>query len=113
MIFGKDLRHYHRLLAAVLLNTLIFFVVVNFILFVSFKIKDRYSTKTNPVIEKYGMSLSELKRVYPDMSEAEISELLNEMWSRSFQYEPFTEFRERSYRGQFLNLDERGFRITK
>jgi lysophospholipase L1-like esterase len=113
MIFGKDLRRYHRVLAAVLLNTLILFVIVNFILFVSFKIKDRYSTKGNPITERYGVSLSELKRVYPDMSEEEISELLNEMWSRSFQYEPFTEFRERPYRGRFLNLDERGFRITK
>ena len=39
--------------------------------------------------------------------------LLKETWSRPFMYEPFTQFKERPYRGNYVNIDNNGFRYTK
>ena len=47
------------------------------------------------------------------MSRSEIDNLLKETWSRTYVYEPFTQFKERPYKGHYVNVDKNGFRYTK
>ena len=35
-----------------------------------------------------------------------------ENWTRSYLYEPFTQFKERPNRGDYVNVDENGFRFS-
>lgn len=63
---------------------------------------------TNPVTEKYGNATMAL--VYPDMDAGDIQALLKETWSRPYVYEPFTQFRETPFSGNYVNVDENGFR---
>jgi hypothetical protein len=56
--------------------------------------------------------LEKLRRVYPDRTDKEIRQLLYESWSRAYRYEPFTQFKEGAFSGQYVNVSEEGFRDT-
>ncbi len=62
----------------------------------------------NPVARTFGMEV--LRKVYPGLDDAAIDRLLTETWSRTQTYETFTQFRERSHRGEYVNIDRHGFR---
>lgn len=99
--------------ALMLLNIIVGFVLINLILFIGFETKDRFFTSqnSNPVAAKY--SSPALKKVYPQLAEDEINDLLSETWSRPYLYETFTLFKEAPYKGHYVNVDNAGFRITK
>lgn len=73
--------------------------------------KKRVVGNPNPVARKYGFEV--LARVYPQLNEKEIDQLLTESWSRTLAYETFTQFREHTHAGKFVNVDENGFRKGK
>ncbi len=52
----------------------------------------------------------ELRKVYPGMSQPEISRVIRENLSITQVYEPYVQFKERPFRGTFMNADPRGFR---
>ena len=66
---------------------------------------------SNPVMEAYGPA--KLQAAYPGMSLEEVTILLHETWERTAAYDPVTEFRERPFRGTYVNVDPRGFRLSK
>lgn len=113
----QRLRKFYRDTAVIVLNTVIFLLLVNALLFVAFWIKD--SINNNKTTEIYLLGDDSrwvaLEKVYPDSSRAEIKTLLNETYSpaRAFLYEPFTEFKERPYAGKYVNVDRNGFRVSK
>jgi hypothetical protein len=96
--------------ALMLMNTLLLFLVLN-ILAAIFLSVHRFLSSDNPVAEKYGEE--QLHSVYPGLSNDEIHDLLHETWSRPYVYEPFTQFRERVYHGEYVNVDTSGFRSIK
>lgn len=100
---------YYRSAALILVNTVLLFVLINLVLLAFYWVKDLV-TGGDLVSAKYSMET--LVPVYPSLSEAEISDLLTETWSRPYVYEPFTQFRERPYRGRYVNVDANGFRLT-
>ncbi len=104
---------YYNAAAKMFLNIFIFLFLVNICLFMVFKINTYFSDvkNNNPVIDKYG--ISPLKGMYPTLSEKDIINLLSETWSRPFIFEPFTLFKERPYKGHYVNVDNNGFRLTK
>src|SRR5215471_10020220 len=51
-----------------------------------------------------------MPRVYPGRSPETIRALLLETWSRPYQYEAYTGFRETPMRGRFVNISADGFR---
>jgi len=64
----------------------------------------------DPVTLTYGTRPFGL--VYPGRSPAELRELLRETWTRPVVWEPFTESRERRFRGRFVNVHPAGFRLS-
>ena len=107
-IFTK-LVNIYRSATLVLFNTLIFLFIINFVLFIIFKLNDRFSQ--NVVFNKYNKLNIDL--LYQDMERSEIDNLLKETWSRPYIYEPFTQFKERPYKGHYVNVDKNGFRYSK
>lgn len=53
----------------------------------------------------------ELLKVYPDLSEPERTELIKESRSVAQGYSPYVQFSELPFRGKFVNVDPRGFRL--
>ena len=54
-----------------------------------------------------------LKELYPNLHGREVNLLLYETWSRPYVYEPFTQFKERTFKGKYVNVHEAGFRFSK
>ncbi len=104
---------YYKSVALILLNVFISLVFFNAVFFVGFKIKDHFfSVKNdNPITKIY--DISTLKKVYPQWDKDEILGLLHETYSRPYIYEPFTQFKERPFKGKYVNVDENGFRVIK
>lgn len=108
-------RHY-KALALILLNGVVLLIVLNITLLAIFGLKSLLSSdrKSNPVSERYANIF--LSSLYPQLNPDEINDLLIETWSEqsmSFQYEPFTLFKERPRQGVYINISENGFRISK
>lgn len=109
----KKISQHYKACALILLNTCVFFLLLNTVLFVFFKVKDHiFGEKENiKVTRRY--SNPSLQKLYPQLDEKSLYDLLIETWSRPYAYEPFTQFKERPYRGEYVNVDENGFRIGK
>ena len=102
----RRLSRYYRTSAVILVNTGILLIFIN--LTVSSVL---LTTPGCIVSATYGGQA--LQKVYPDLNKGEIRDLLNETWARPYDYEPFTQFKERPFVGRYVNVNEAGFRNTK
>src|SRR5262249_8055207 len=96
--------------ALIFFNGLVLFVALNIAFWVVSLFSNPFAFG-DPVPAKYGEL--KLTAVYPGKSHEVIQDLLRETWSRPYVYGPFTEFKERPYRGNYVNVDEHGFRFSK
>ena len=55
----------------------------------------------------------QIDRFFPGYTKDDIAMLIGESFGRPPVYEPFTQFRERPYRGRFVNVDPAGFRLGR
>jgi len=84
--------------------------MLNLIVFAYDAIRLKFKLFSDPVTEKYG---DVTKLIYPNLSGKEQLDLALETWrDRPFEYEPFTQFKERPFKGNYVNVDPNGFRIT-
>lgn len=111
MQYWKKVSRLYCSTALMLWNIFIALVIVNLLLWVVFFVTGSLSVSegTNAFIEKYGMS--KLKQVYPKLSEKQITDLLNETWSRPYVFEPYVQLKERPFSGISVNVDGNGFRM--
>ena len=75
-----------------------------------FLAKPAPEAETNAVFRKYKIDLG---AYYPGWDPGDVNALLNETWSRTLVFEPFTQFTEPASRGRFVNVSEHGFRFGK
>jgi lysophospholipase L1-like esterase len=101
-------RTLHKDFAIIVLNTLLLLVLLNIFFFVFYWVSDRPGDLS--ISEEQWQSL---QRVYEGFSRTEIRSLQIEMGSRTFMYDPYTEFKERPYTGKYLTVDAHGFRPFK
>jgi hypothetical protein len=94
-----------RVLADAFLRFTVLFVAANLILAVPLLLMER--TPADVLEDLYG---DLLPAVYPHLSSEEREALINETWSRPWVYDPWTQFREREGRGQYVSVSEHGFR---
>ena len=118
----RKLKHWYTQAAVALVNGVLLFVILNLILYAiiysrrpagSQTALDEYgSAKAQTPLEEYGMD--KLRKAYPGWSDEEIKSLVSENYRDSrFEYEPFTGFKQRPFRGRFVNVDPAGFRFSK
>lgn len=103
----QRLRDAYQKAGSIFLGVAIAFVVLNVFLFSLIKVREIPTAGTNPISRKYDQPLGPL---YDGFTDEEINDLLFETWSRPMEFEPFTQFRESQFSGNYVNVDENGFR---
>jgi hypothetical protein len=96
--------------ALMLLNTIVFFVILNLGLWAV--ITARHWNSKDPFNVSHGYSTQSLRIVYPDLTDAQRTALLTEIWVRPMVYAQFTGFKEQPFHGQYVNVTEQGFRVN-
>lgn len=107
---------YHKACSLVVFNTLIVFAFINIALFAAFRLKDGHRLLGRPmssdhVINLFGMPA--LRGVYPGYRDDEIRLLISETWDRQLKYDPFTQYKDGTYSGKWVNVHRAGFRFSK
>ena len=102
----KKIKRIYISSSIILQSTLIVTIGINLTLFLIFLIRDYL--RENPISEKYDKI--EITESYPEKNRTEINQLLHETWSRGFKYEAYTQFSERAYEGEFVNVSKDGYR---
>ncbi len=102
--------------ALLLLNTIIIFALANIAIFAAYRIKDGAGLfgrprASNHIVSLYG--LPALREVYTGYSDDDIRLLLQESWDRGLDYDPFTQYKERTYSGKFVNVTNPRLRLSK
>jgi hypothetical protein len=103
-----------RTTAGYLLNTIILLVALNVVLGVLFYAYDAHDARrANVIFRKYPNIAKQIVKLYPSMSEDDISRLLHETWSRHLVLKSIVGFGEAPFHGKFVNVTEEGFRLGK
>jgi hypothetical protein len=102
------LRNWYRIIAFSVFNSLALFVVLNLSLYLVISLR----TRPEGPLARYGKG--NILTAHPGWREQDLDTLLRETYiDLGFEYEPFTEFRNKPLRGQFVNVDPAGFRLSK
>jgi hypothetical protein len=110
-VWRDRLKHWYFVAAIGLLNAALLLLVLNLVLFLM--MRERHPAET-PVQEGH-FDRGKLQQAYPGWREDDVKALIRETprADREFEYEPLTGFRERPFRGRFVNIDPAGFRYVK
>ena len=93
--------------AVILLDSVVLLVVLNLVLYVIMRRGSATKPQTPQISEQ-------LQKAYPGWREQDLKTLLHETSAvDTYEYEPFTGFREMPFRGEFVNVDPAGFRLSK
>jgi hypothetical protein len=106
---------YYNTTAAILLNCLILFLVVNLLADGALDIRQDWKKKAAKKAGTYSYRKfhPDLRKVHPRLDRERIDELISETGRLSQGYEPYTQFKENPCRTQFVNVDPHGFRPIK
>jgi hypothetical protein len=105
----------YRTFCVVLFNSFLLFVIINALsgAYLGWK----HASGSNSVNAKSFMAHRtydpSLAYVYPDMTESQITQLIKETRKLTQEYDPYTQFKERSANGKYVNVDSNGFRNIK
>ena len=99
-------RRAYRALALTVFNTVLVFLLLNGVLWVAYRLKAHWS---DPLPQR----MDSLRKVYPSLDDEEIEALFEETWSRTYSYEPFTQFKESPFEGRFVNVSPQGYRLSR
>jgi hypothetical protein len=106
------LKTYYKQGAIIFFNTLLFLLIINLAGYIFYAYKDKNPGRyENQITLKYGKEA--VSKAYPHLSYGEINQLLAETWNRPLQYDYYTGFREKPFKGRYVNIDAAGFRKSK
>jgi hypothetical protein len=103
----SKLKNWYTIAAVGLLTCVLLFLLLNLVLYAVTRAKRLPEPSRLP-------AASDLPKLYPGWAKTDVQTLLDET-SRNgeYEYQPFTDFRERPFRGEFVNVDPAGFRFSK
>jgi len=109
------LKHWYIVAAVGLLNAILLLLVLNLALYAVLRLRHPAPRPAPAVNFTQHNDPRRLQAAYPGWREQDVSDLLRETprADREFEYEPLTGFRERPFRGRFVNIDPAGFRYSK
>jgi hypothetical protein len=111
---ARELKRWYVVLAVGLFNAILLLVLINLALGVVLRFRHRPPSEPALNFTEH-FDPAKLQAAYPGWSEDDVRALLKETprEDHEFEYEPWTGFRERPFRGRFVNIDPAGFRISK
>jgi len=109
---GKMARKIYLAISIIFFNIFILFLLINlgFSGLIDLREYLRKKDRNPEASHSFKPDNPELKKVYPGMSQPEISKVIRENLSITQGYEPYVQFKERPFKGTFMNADPRGFR---
>lgn len=105
---GHALRRAYLTVAVVTFNALLVLVVTALVISGVYAILDARRPPVRPI--RRGYTTEQLRQVYPELSERQMLDMLDESWGRPLAFEPFTQFTESPVRGRYVNVNAAGFR---
>jgi hypothetical protein len=97
-----------RTMLIILTNTFLAFVIFNVLVWCGYAL---YDSVLEPLSNVQSANEIKLESYYPGLTKTQIGNLLEESY-QFFEYEPFVEFRERARTGNYVNVDQAGFRLS-
>jgi hypothetical protein len=97
------------MLAIGLLNSVLFLVLLNLVLYAFMRHRLPVDTAAEPVSIMPGS----LEKTHPGWREEDLKILLTETVQPKYVYEPFTAFKDGAFHSRFINIDPAGFRVIK
>jgi len=107
---------YYADLGIIVCNTLILFGFINLGLWLVDIRRPQMATEnqaTQIVMRWLEEHRDQVPEVYPNYSDLELRQLINETWSRPYECEVFTHMREQPYAGKYVRVDPAGFRLGR
>ena len=97
--------------AVILLDGVLLFLLLNLILY-PIMLAQRPRAVWTP-IDRWGSAT--VLKAYPGWRKEDVETLMTETYrlGHEFEFEPFTGFREKAFRGKYVNIDSAGFRVSK
>lgn len=96
---------WYKTAALIVFNSIVIFVLLNLIALCGLKFEQgKTLSKSNPYNE------TNFQKVYPNYSKEEINSLLSETHERGFIYDPYQGYREKPFKGRYVNVDAEGYR---
>lgn len=108
LTFEKIITNY-KFLAITLFSAFLLFVFANVLVYSLMMLKDIEIYKSQIFVA----DSQPLEPLYPSLSKSELNQFLRETWSRPYVYEPYTQFKERTFTGKYINVSEHGYRVVK
>jgi hypothetical protein len=109
---GRKMAEVFRLYSegsTILVTALMLFILLNGLVLAGGWI--RGLLKSEDEDSNYWAASQAYQKVYPAYSPQEIDDLLTAHWCQKYEYEAFTQFREKPRSGTYINIAEAGFRI--
>jgi hypothetical protein len=103
----------YKSFATILLNTVLTVALFNLALHILFLVRGPEPGTATPANTSSRLPEGALKQAYPDFTKGERDKMLDENWLRRFEYEDYVLFKERAYKGQYVNVSPAGFRHNK
>jgi len=112
---GKRIAENYRILALIVLNSIIVLLVVNLLASGIIDFRDYYRKKAESGEGRYGFKNYEdsTKKLFPDLERDEIEQFLTDTRHLSQCFDTYTQFKERPFVGKSVNVDAKGFRPIK
>jgi hypothetical protein len=108
---SNKFKNWYRAAAVAMLNGVLLFLLLNLLLYLVGLAKRPPKEAPGP-IGRYGEDT--ILKAYPGWRREDVKTLLRETYEDlTFEYEPFTEFRNKPLRRKFVNVDPAGFRFSK
>lgn len=106
--------NFYKTAAIIFFNTVIFFIICNVFLLGVILLKDGVFLKKDRVkMPSEQLENVPLEKVYPGYNIQEIDQILKESWDRGgLEFEEFTHFKERAFRGKYVNVSQVGYRYS-
>jgi hypothetical protein len=113
--FGKRIANYYSILALIVLNAIVVLIVINLSASGVIDFQNYLRKKSEDDKKRYSFKKYEdpLKEIFPNLEKTDIERLLDDTRHLSQRFEPYTQFKERPFVGESVNVDTRGFRPIK
>jgi hypothetical protein len=96
--------------ALLFVNILVVFVILNLVTWAAIATWHRVAKDDDKI--SHGYSAADLRIVYPNLTDAQRTTLLTEVWGRPMIYAPFMEVKEQPISGTYVNVTDEGYRVT-
>ena len=109
---GKMAKKTYIAISVIFFNVFVLILLINLCFSGLMDLREYFRKKNRDPESSYSFKPDnpELRKVYPGMSQPEISKLIRENRSVTQGYEPYVQFKELPFKGEFVNADPRGFR---